>query len=722
MAKLLKLRIGVSDDPTAMQPSLNDGLEAILQQAEMLITDVLNGLAAAAVPSGARRIASFQEPATRAAIDELSANVKAVSATYKAELTRIVYEGGGKEQVHTTALRYEDLRLFEDSQLDQSIEVARAQQEVSHAVNDVLPVLDSLMSTLLGWRTIQPGLNPVRPDVFVRALQSCLSQHVPDASVREVLIAPAAGLLGVNLRKLYRELTDWLISCGVEPAVPLGGRMQQGGGAIGAPVASSMAKTLLTLDRLRKLLAGDFDAQMPRPDFLYTVPASMAMLQDMKQVDALVQKLEQRAPPPAPTAAPDLLAEPAPGAADAMPRLGLQLGEEVVRLMFENLEKDKRLLTEFKRQLKAIEPAVLKLAQQDSRFFSERTHPARQFLERITQRSLAFTMESDPGWRRFLLTVEDSVRWLSSKVIDADTFGELMEQLQSQWIEHDQGLVHRREEAAKALLHAEQRNLLAQKLAVEFGHAIEGLDVADFVGDFLKGSWTQVVAEAQLSCADGSEDPYGYRALVDDLIWSVQKNTAARGRAARLVRMIPALLAKLREGLDRIEYPPELTARFFNNLITIHRAAVHEGRDAISKAAADAVEAQVSQFSEDVEQAAAIWLDHREATEAGFVGDAAVLPVPPPPVPVAAEAMRPCGRASGAPAPGWSSWSRTNGCVPNSPGPVRTPPCTCSPRRRARRIRCHAAPWTGCGRTARSRWSPIATSSTTRSTRWPRPR
>ena len=182
----------------------------------------------------------------------------------------------------------------------------------------------------------------------------------------------------------------------------------------------------------------------------------------------------------------------------------------------------------------------------------------------------------------------------------------------------------RREEAARALLHAEQRNLLAQKLAVEFGQALEGLEVADFVGDFLKGSWAQVVAEAQLSCADGSDDPYGYRALVDDLIWSVQKSTAARGRARRLVQMIPGLLAKLREGLDRIEYPPELTARFFNNLITIHRAAVHEGRDAVSKAAADAAEAQESEFSDSMQEAAAIWLDSREAAESGYLADEAL--------------------------------------------------------------------------------------------------
>ncbi len=622
MANLLKLRLGVSDDPTAYQPSLNDCLEAMLRQAELLMTGVLDGLTAAAAPSKARRVAGFQQPANKLAIENLSAHAKEVCATYRSELTRVVYQGGGKDQGQTELLRFEDLRLFEDDELDQSIEVARALQEVAIAVDDVLPALDALISTLLGWRTVQPGLNPLRPEMFVRALQSCLALHVPDAAARETLIAPAAGLLGANLHKLYRELSELLRSCGVEPAVPIGGRVRKGK-ASGAPVVDSVSKTLLTLDRLRKLLAGDFDPQAAPKDFLHTVPASMAMLQDMKQVDALVKKLEKRPKPP-PAAAPQLQDE-APAAEHETGglRLGHQLGEEVVRLMFDNLAQDQRLLPEFKRQLEAIEPAVLKLAQQDSRFFSDRTHPARQFLDRITQRSLAFSAEHDPGWRRFMASVEDAVRWLGSKVIDAQTFGELMEHLQGNWVDHDEPVRQRREEAARALLHAEQRNLLAQKLAVEFGQALEGLDVADFVGDFLKGAWAQVVAEAQLSCADGSDDPYGYRAMVDDMIWSVQKSTAVRGRSRRLVQMIPPLLAKMREGLDRIEYPPELTARFFNNLITIHRAAVHEGRDAVSKAAADAVEAQESEFS-DSAQDAEIWLDSREATESGYLADEAL--------------------------------------------------------------------------------------------------
>jgi len=627
-AKLLKLRIGVSDDPTAFQPALNDCLEAMLQQSDMIVNEMLSGLVSATLPHSQKRIAGFQQVGLKDAVMELSKNSKAVLATYKEELTRLVYEGGGKEQAHAEVLRFEDLRLFEDSELDQSIEVARASQEVSLAVDDVLPQLDALVSTLLGWRTIQPGLNPIRPEVFVRALQSTLSIYVPDTQMREVLIAPAAGMLGVNLRRLYRELYDWLGSCGVEPAVPIGGRAAKPG-VVTAQVADSVQKTLLTLDKLRKLLHGDFDANAARPEFLHTMPASMSLLQEMKAADELIKKLEDRpkqkkSEDDGPK---DMLAEREKIASDPpQQRIGVQLGAEVVRLMFENLSKDKRLLPGFKAQLAAMEPGVLKLSEEDSRFFSDRTHPARLFLDKVTQRSLGYSGEDDAGWKRFIATVEDSVKWLGSKVVDADTFGELLDNLQDRWTDHDAALRQRREEAARALLHAEQRNLLAQKLASEFAESVKELDVPDFVGDFLRTSWAQVVAEAQLSCADGSDDPYGYRAMVDDLVWSVQKSTATRGRSKRLVQMIPGLLSKLREGLHRIEYPPELTTRFFNSLIVIHKAAVNEGSDAAAQAEADAIEAEESRFTDEEAAEAMLWLDKKESEDSGWIEEDVLAP------------------------------------------------------------------------------------------------
>jgi hypothetical protein len=615
MAKTMKLRLGVADDPTQHQPSLSDCLSAVLQQATPLMTELLQGLEAGALATGPRRVAAFQPAIVRNAIMALQADAAEVTATFQQELTRLVYEGGGKDQTTAEVLRFEDLQLFADEQLDQSIEIARAQQEVALAVDDTLPALDALISTMLGWRTIQPGLNPVRPDVYVRALQFTLQHHVPEAQAREALITPAAGLLGVHLRRLYREMSEWLRSTGIEPAVPLGGRIDRNTGASGKPVTDTAAKTLLTLDRLRKLLTGDFD--VPRkPEFLHTVPASMAMLQDLKKTDELVKRLEQRAKPPAAPAQPvDMLAEVGQPAA-AVGRIGEQLGEEVVHMMFEHLLDDRRLLPALKRQLKTMEAAVHRLAKTDSRFFSDRTHPARQVLDRITQRSLAFSSEQDPGWPRFIATVESTSKWLESKVIDADTFRELLVHLQDQWKEQDSGAKQKREEAAKALLHAEQRNLLAQKLAAEFLALVEHLDVADFVRDFLRNAWAQVVADAQLSCEDGSSDPFGYRALVDDLVWSVQKTSAQRGRARRLVQMIPGLLQRMREGLARIGYPPELTQRFFDHLITLHKAAVQEGRDPQAQKAAEQAWEEESKFTDSQVE---MWLDGVEVQESGYV-------------------------------------------------------------------------------------------------------
>lgn len=395
--------------------------------------------------------------------------------------------------------------------------------------------------------------------------------------MREALITPSAGLLGVNLRRLYRELADWLRSCGIEPAVPVGGRLYQGGGATGKTATNSVANTLLTLDRLRLLLSGDLNPPKTN-DHMHTVPASLVALQELKQVDAMVQRLQKRPKPEAAAGLTPAERQGIAGDGPMAPRLGHQLAGEVVRLMFDNLLQDQRLMDEFKRQLTLMQPAVLTLAQHDSRFFSDRSHPARLFLDRMTQRSLAFSSASDDGWKRFLGTVEDSVIWLDSKIVDSEVFGELIDHLQTQWGQHDQVLRGRRETAARALLHAEHRNLLAQKLAAEFAEAMQAHEVPSFVGDFLKGSWAQVVAEAQLSCVDGSDDPYGYRAVVEELIWSVQLGAGARGRNQRLAQMIPVLLARLRDGLRRIDYPPELTVRFFDHLLVLHQAALDEGR------------------------------------------------------------------------------------------------------------------------------------------------
>jgi hypothetical protein len=71
-------------------------------------------------------------------------------------------------------------------------------------------------------------------------------------------MTPAAGMLGVSMRQLYKEIAEWLRSQGVEPVAPV---FAHGGSWIARakPVENSVTRTLLTLDKLRRLLSGELD-------------------------------------------------------------------------------------------------------------------------------------------------------------------------------------------------------------------------------------------------------------------------------------------------------------------------------------------------------------------------------------------------------------------------------------------------------------------------------
>jgi Protein of unknown function (DUF1631) len=483
--------------------------------------------------------------------------------------------------------------------LDESIEVAGAMQEVTMLTDEIMPTLDALISSLLGWITVQPQINPLRPEMFARALRDCINDQVADVEIRGAIIAHAAARLGILLRKLYAELCQWLKSYGVEEA-PSAQPMNLPSVAKANPssVSNSVARTLLTLDKLRRLLSGELDNDAHRrQDFLHTVPASVVALQDMRQVEAMVQRLEKKAK----QAKEDPQADAKRKAAQARMaikdgrELGKQLGEEVVRLMLDNLIQDERLLPRVRTHLQTLEPTLMQIAQDDGRFFSDKQHAARQFLDAVTNRSLGFSHEREEGYEPFLQSVEQSIALLHKKTDAGETvqlaFGEVMERLSAIWLKLDAQENARREEAARALLHAEQRNTIAQFVAQEFRQQAEGVEMPQMVLDFVCGPWAHAVAESQLRCTDGRTDPQGYQGLVVELFWSVQPSKAKRNRK-RLVQLIPGMLAKLRQGLAIIEFPPERITDFFAGLIELHEVALEGGRQAAADAAAKAAAEQ----------------------------------------------------------------------------------------------------------------------------------
>ena len=628
MKKFMLRRLGVVHEPGSFKPSLQDCIEAVLEQSDTLADDVLSGLKASLSQTRSKSVQIVPHPSAKATIERLYAQGDAFKATF-AEKLRVALYGGDTHRAQAQPLRFDDFQFLEEEQIDANIEFALTQQEIAMAVDDALPTLDALMSSLLGWMTVQPHSNPLKPESFVYALREALLEHVPSDEARTGLMTPAAGMLGVAMRQLYKEVSEWLRSQGVEPVGPI----QHQGAAHGAqkPAENTVTRTLLTLDKLRRLLSGELDMGPLNgniKDFTHTVPASFVALEDMKLMEPMMKRLAERASQAAAAApkaaAKDMLEGDHSDQKDKTKskKLGRELGEEVVRMMLENLAQDHRMLGGVRKNLKLMEPVLITLSQSDARFFSERQHPARQFMDKMTSRSLAFTSEDQPGFAHFQKTLEKSVSILANSPGDAATFSQVLSKLEARWAKEEHEQRQRAEEAARGLLHAEQRNLLALRLAEDFAERLKNKKVPDIVGAFLRGPWAQVVAESQLKCADGTADPDGYLGLVDDLIWSVQLKLARRNRS-RLVDMVPGMLVKMRQGLGLISYPEERIPVFFDELITFHEQAFEGARPAPSTEVASATGKTSADDITAVESEGLpvdeFWMADSEATDSGYV-------------------------------------------------------------------------------------------------------
>ncbi|MBV7427213.1 MULTISPECIES: DUF1631 family protein [unclassified Acidovorax] len=387
------------------------------------------------------------------------------------------------------------------------------------------------------------------------------------------------------------------------------------GDSMQSPMAPAAEEALLTVGILRQMLAGGdpFDPRaygaampsqpvalqpawvaspqvggavagaqaMPHGGGYFPAGAAAEAIEDMAQLERLVGRLasgSQSASLSAP-----LSGWRGPGVAPvvyaAMPMeaatQSTAMAIEVVGRMMENIAQDSRLLPQVQQAVKSLEPALKQLVRHDGRFFSDGTHPARRLLDELTQRSLAFTAESTPGFSRFMRLLNGAVEHLTTNEIkDAGPFDTVLKALQSAWEAQEQKIKAHQEAQQKALLHAEQREMLAEKIAADIRKLPDLENVPADVLDFAAGPWADVIALAQVLKADDSrdEDPGGYLALVPVLLWSSQPDLT-RKEPDRLNEAIPGLLAKLRKGLKTVNYPAVQTSAFLQRLVGLHQSA-----------------------------------------------------------------------------------------------------------------------------------------------------
>ena len=104
MSKFLLRRLGVADDPGSYRPGLQGCLEAVLEQSDTLMDDVLAGLKASLSPakSKSRPVSESANLVAKKTIDTLMANRVEVKAAFSRALRAAVFGGDTQRKASWT--------------------------------------------------------------------------------------------------------------------------------------------------------------------------------------------------------------------------------------------------------------------------------------------------------------------------------------------------------------------------------------------------------------------------------------------------------------------------------------------------------------------------------------------------------------------------------------------------------------------------------------------
>ena len=564
------------------------------------------------------------------------------------------------------SVQFDELELMDEAQVLEQVALARVQQVVLPVVEPSFANLVLLMSAVSGSTTIAASQNPLRPDSYIRALLTTVNQMRLPIAVQQEWLNGMSSALGPVLNAQYIRLSSSLADQGVKfgrspwtpfhrgfsdsglqqlgdpstpvPLIPVGEIAQSADSQTVSPQTVSNASTL-TLNRLRMLLSGELTSRAPattvasfaqkfalefdglkepslgvETDFDVTVPAAFEELQEMKQVDHVMQRIGDRNAAglltPGNVAALDL--------SGARPRLtsrdlGQALSLEVVSLMIDNIVTGTQVLGPIKTVIRSLEPALLCLAETDPRFFSNKWHPARRLLQEITDRSVAYESINHVGFYDFMSSLQSAIApVLKQPTGDPLPFEVAVERLILALDKVKQPEKMKR--AVNALQKAEQRHVEAVKIANSIRSRTSAVKVSAGVVDFLCGPWAQVIAHARLESRSEDKDPGQYRELVEALLWSARPELT-RKDPAKLTRLLPKLLSKLRQGLNLIDYPPVQSSAFFSLLMGLHHMALRPSSHPSAPAKVRTIVPVKAAQSTESDP----WLAPSEAEASGFI-------------------------------------------------------------------------------------------------------
>lgn len=475
------------------------------------------------------------------------------------------------------AAEQSNIRLL--SREEESVRFAMREvlERIALACRDETKALERRINYLVLRQAMRPGDSTFKLSALWPCIEATCAEFVRDTDALILLLQLVGEQMAAEMPQLYRVVNEAMIEADVLPRLKRSYRDVIPADA--QEVAEESARVAEALDRLVKERTADSGSKQ--------MPASTGVSNELfKSLTTL-----QAAPPPVrPGKHINVvrMVRDSDAARNMKPLEALTL--DIVAKLFDLIFSDPNVANDIKALVARLQTTVLRAAMLNPRFFADRSHPARRFLDSLSVVAVRWgrvVNVEDPFYRK-LAELVDKVQTTydgDMGVFDAanaelDAFLSEREELEEQQNRALTDALRAREEEMRAKRDAQVRS---QKQADACIVRVLERAVPIEIEEFLRSYWRDVVQNR--IAQSGEDSPATAEALqvATDLQRSVLPKHASAEQQLQAASL-PALLNRINAGFDEIGAAPTERKAFLDRLIELQLAALRAKKHLAAKA------------------------------------------------------------------------------------------------------------------------------------------
>jgi len=310
---------------------------------------------------------------------------------------------------------------------------------------------------------------------------------------------------------------------------------------------------------------------------------------------------------------------------------------EIVAMMFQSILTEDRIPAAMRVWFARLQMPVLRVAVSEPDFFATLDHPARRLIDRMG----ACVMGLDSASRSIGDALEKEIKRVVQVVEAYPDTGRRV--FQTVLVEFEKFLEHyfkNENEASRRGVslaqQVEQRETLAIQYTIELRRMLNEVPVQEGVRQFLFQVWADVLATAAVRYGGQGPETKTMKRAAADLIWSASAKVTREERA-EVIRRLPPLLKRLREGMASANMSPERQEERINALNNALAAAFTAKAAVIPNDRLQDLMERLESIEEllpgaepvEIDESLVLDLSGHESSELEVVGEGGTLPTPP---------------------------------------------------------------------------------------------